>query len=294
MSDMMNEEMEAKTAYVGSGNDQGKLLPVNTEVVGANRTVQETADLIESKIELQEAAGQTEMAAQVNADYLDRTPDPLPENATIEQRVQRHIESPEPTAPPAPEVISQATAQLQQAGQQHMAQVQQLQAAYNQFEQEAEEEGLKEYDPGTYVIRLRELDAAKEQLVQQENYLNNASQSVQAHTTENELRKVREAIPEWNDQIRSEIRDYFVQGGFTAAEVDSIRDSRLILAGYNALQVKKQGRAKTKIVALKTRGRNEKGQFTRREQLDREWNHGRNPHSTDTIADRIQAAGLDK
>jgi len=285
MSDILNAEAEARTEYVGSGQSHGKLLPVNREVVSNNYSVEEAAALLESKMELQDAAAETEMGQQVTADYLDRPVAPLPENATIEQRVQRHIETPEPAPAPAPEVISQATAQLQQAGQQHMAEVQQLQGLYNELAEEEAE--LREYDPAEYVIKRHDLDAARDRLVQQEQYLNNASQSVQAHTTENELRKVREQIPGWNDQIRNEVRDYFIQGGFSAAEVDSIRDSRLILAGYNALQVKKQGRGPTKIVALKSRGRNAKGQFTRQELSDREWNKGKNPNSVETVAERI-------
>ncbi len=110
---------------------------------------------------------------------------------------------------------------------------------------------LKETDPIGYAVAVAEQTERQKQLaaVQQERArLAQQQQSEQAERLKmhlaTEAAKLREAIPEWQDEvkgeiIKKEIREYAKSVGFSDQELSQVYDSRAVTALYKAAQYDK-------------------------------------------------------
>jgi hypothetical protein len=110
---------------------------------------------------------------------------------------------------------------------------------------------LKETDPIGYAVAVAEQTERQKQLaaVQQERArLAQQQQSEQAERLKmhlaTEAAKLREAIPEWQDEvkgeiIKKEIREYAKSVGFSDQELAQVYDSRAVTALYKAAQYDK-------------------------------------------------------
>jgi hypothetical protein len=115
---------------------------------------------------------------------------------------------------------------------------------------------LKETDPIGYAVAVAEQTERQKQLaaVQQERArLAQQQQSEQAERLKmhlaTEAAKLREAIPEWQDEvkgeiIKKEIREYAKSVGFSDQELAQVYDSRAVTALYKAAQYDKLMRGK--------------------------------------------------
>ena len=118
---------------------------------------------------------------------------------------------------------------------------------------------LKETDPIGYAVAVAERAEKEKQLaaVQQERLrLNQQQQAEQAERLKahlaSEAAKLREAIPEWTDEvkgevIKKEVREYAKSIGFTDQELSQVYDSRAVTALYKAAQYDKLMRGKPNV-----------------------------------------------
>jgi hypothetical protein len=110
---------------------------------------------------------------------------------------------------------------------------------------------LKETDPIGYAVAVAEQTEKQKQLaaVQQERarlaqqQQSEQSERLKAHLA-TEAAKLREAIPEWQDEvkgeiIKKEIREYAKSVGFSDQELSQVYDSRAVTALYKAAQYDK-------------------------------------------------------
>jgi hypothetical protein len=115
---------------------------------------------------------------------------------------------------------------------------------------------LKETDPIGYAVAVAEQTERQKQLaaVQQERarlaqqQQSEQSERLKAHLA-TEAAKLREAIPEWQDEvkgeiIKKEIREYAKSVGFSDQELSQVYDSRAVTALYKAAQYDKLMRGK--------------------------------------------------
>lgn len=110
---------------------------------------------------------------------------------------------------------------------------------------------LKETDPIGYAVAVAESTERQKQLAAVQQERARLVYQQQAHHQENlkmhlanEAAKLREAIPEWQDEvkgevIKKEIREYAKSVGFTDQELSQVYDSRAVTALYKAAQYDK-------------------------------------------------------
>jgi len=120
-------------------------------------------------------------------------------------------------------------------------------------------ESLKESDPIGYAVRVAEMSQNKEKLfaIQAERQriaeMQQAEQqqALQAYLSEQSA-KLSEALPEYSDPVkgealRSDLRTFAKNLGFSDQEMSQVRDARHVMALYKAMQYDKLQQAKPQI-----------------------------------------------
>lgn len=126
-------------------------------------------------------------------------------------------------------------------------------------EQSENLEYLKESDPIGYAVKVAELSQQKEQLqaVQAERYRiaeqqqAEQQQALRGYLAEQSA-KLAQALPEYSDPVkgealRSELRSFAKDIGFTDQELSMVRDSRQVLALHKAMLYDKLQKAKPDV-----------------------------------------------
>lgn len=115
---------------------------------------------------------------------------------------------------------------------------------------------LKETDPIGYAVAVAEQTERQKQLAAVQQERARLTQQQQAEQSERlkmhlatEAAKLREAIPEWQDEVKGEIikreiREYAKSVGFSDQELAQVYDSRAVTALYKAAQYDKLVRGK--------------------------------------------------
>jgi len=150
-------------------------------------------------------------------------------------------------------VIEAERAKIEEAARLRDQYAQRLTIIEQMLQQQPEQDlsALKETDPIGYAVAVAEKAEREKQLqaVQQERMrLAQAQQSEQqerlkAHLA-SEAAKLREAIPEWTDEVKGEVikrevREYAKSIGFSDQELSQVYDSRAVTALYKAAQYDK-------------------------------------------------------
>jgi len=178
--------------------------------------------------------------AQQGADYTKKT------QQVAEQRKALEAES---------VAIDQAR-QLRDAYAERLQAMEQLLSAPEQSENL---EYLKESDPIGYAVKVAELSQQKEQLqaIQAERYrIAEQQQAEQQHALQGyiaqQAAKLAEVLPEYSDpvkgeKLRSELRVFAKDIGFTDQELSMVRDSRQVLALHKAMLYDKLQKSKPDV-----------------------------------------------
>ena len=178
--------------------------------------------------------------AQQGADYTKKT------QQVAEQRKALEAES---------VAIDQAR-QLRDAYAERLQAMEQLLSAPEQNENL---EYLKESDPIGYAVRVAEISQQKEQLqaIQAERYrIAEQQQAEQQHALQGyiaqQAARLSEVLPEYSDpvkgeKLRSELRTFAKDIGFTDQELSMVRDSRQVLALHKAMLYDKLQQSKPAV-----------------------------------------------
>ena len=178
--------------------------------------------------------------AQQGADYTKKT------QQVAEQRKALEAES---------VAIDQAR-QLRDAYAERLQAMEQLLSAPEQNENL---EYLKESDPIGYAVRVAEISQQKEQLqaIQAERYrIAEQQQAEQQHALQGyiaqQAARLSEVLPEYSDpvkgeKLRSELRVFAKDIGFTDQELSMVRDSRQVLALHKAMLYDKLQKSKPDV-----------------------------------------------
>jgi len=178
--------------------------------------------------------------AQQGADYTKKT------QQVAEQRKALEAES---------VAIDQAR-QLRDAYAERLQAMEQLLSSPEQSENL---EYLKESDPIGYAVRVAEISQQKEQLqaIQAERYrIAEQQQAEQQHALQGyiaqQAAKLSEVLPEYSDPVkgealRSELRTFAKDIGFTDQELSMVRDSRQVLALHKAMLYDKLQKSKPDV-----------------------------------------------
>jgi len=178
--------------------------------------------------------------AQQGADYTKKT------QQVAEQRKALEAES---------VAIDQAR-QLRDAYAERLQAMEQLLSAPEQSENL---EYLKESDPIGYAVRVAEISQQKEQLqaIQAERYrIAEQQQAEQQHALQGyiaqQAAKLAEVLPEYSDpvkgeKLRSELRSFAKDIGFSDQELSMVRDSRQVLALHKAMLYDKLQKSKPDV-----------------------------------------------
>jgi hypothetical protein len=178
--------------------------------------------------------------AQQGADYTKKT------QQVAEQRKALEAES---------VAIDQAR-QLRDAYAERLQAMEQLLSSPEQSENL---EYLKESDPIGYAVKVAELSQQKEQLqaIQAERYrIAEQQQAEQQHALQGyiaqQAAKLAEVLPEYSDpvkgeKLRSELRVFAKDIGFTDQELSMVRDSRQVLALHKAMLYDKLQKSKPDV-----------------------------------------------
>jgi hypothetical protein len=178
--------------------------------------------------------------AQQGADYTKKT------QQVAEQRKALEAES---------VAIDQAR-QLRDAYAERLQAMEQLLSAPEQSENL---EYLKESDPIGYAVKVAEMSQQKEQLqaIQAERYrIAEQQQAEQQHALQGyiaqQAARLSEVLPEYSDpvkgeKLRSELRVFAKDIGFTDQELSMVRDSRQVLALHKAMLYDKLQKSKPDV-----------------------------------------------
>jgi hypothetical protein len=178
--------------------------------------------------------------AQQGADYTKKT------QQVAEQRKALEAES---------VAIDQAR-QLRDAYAERLQAMEQLLSSPEQSENL---EYLKESDPIGYAVRVAEISQQKEQLqaIQAERYrIAEQQQAEQQHALQGyiaqQAARLSEVLPEYSDPVkgealRSELRSFAKDIGFTDQELSMVRDSRQVLALHKAMLYDKLQKSKPDV-----------------------------------------------
>lgn len=178
--------------------------------------------------------------AQQGADYTKKT------QQVAEQRKALEVES---------VAIDQAR-QLRDAYAERLQAMEQLLSAPEQSENL---EYLKESDPIGYAVKVAEMSQQKEQLqaIQAERYrIAEQQQAEQQHALQGyiaqQAARLSEVLPEYSDpvkgeKLRSELRVFAKDIGFTDQELSMVRDSRQVLALHKAMLYDKLQKSKPDV-----------------------------------------------
>lgn len=178
--------------------------------------------------------------AQQGADYTKKT------QQVAEQRKALEVES---------VAIDQAR-QLRDAYAERLQAMEQLLSAPEQGENL---EYLKESDPIGYAVKVAEMSQQKEQLqaIQAERYrIAEQQQAEQQHALQGyiaqQAARLSEVLPEYSDpvkgeKLRSELRVFAKDIGFTDQELSMVRDSRQVLALHKAMLYDKLQKSKPDV-----------------------------------------------
>lgn len=178
--------------------------------------------------------------AQQGADYTKKT------QQVAEQRKALEAES---------VAIDQAR-QLRDAYAERLQAMEQLLSSPEQSENL---EYLKESDPIGYAVRVAEISQQKEQLqaIQAERYrIAEQQQAEQQHALQGyiaqQAARLSEVLPEYSDpvkgeKLRSELRTFAKDIGFTDQELSMVRDSRQVLALHKAMLYDKLQKSKPDV-----------------------------------------------
>ena len=178
--------------------------------------------------------------AQQGADYTKKT------QPVAEQRKALEAES---------VAIDQAR-QLRDAYAERLQAMEQLLSSPEQSENL---EYLKESDPIGYAVRVAEISQQKEQLqaIQAERYrIAEQQQAEQQHALQGyiaqQAARLSEVLPEYSDPVkgealRSELRSFAKDIGFTDQELSMVRDSRQVLALHKAMLYDKLQKSKPDV-----------------------------------------------
>lgn len=178
--------------------------------------------------------------AQQGADYTKKT------QQVAEQRKALEAES---------VAIDQAR-QLRDAYAERLQAMEQLLSSPEQSENL---EYLKESDPIGYAVKVAELSQQKEQLqaIQAERYrIAEQQQAEQQHALQGyiaqQAARLAEVLPEYSDpvkgeKLRSELRTFAKDIGFTDQELSMVRDSRQVLALHKAMLYDKLQKSKPDV-----------------------------------------------
>lgn len=178
--------------------------------------------------------------AQQGADYTKKT------QQVAEQRKALEAES---------VAIDQAR-QLRDAYAERLQAMEQLLSSPEQSENL---EYLKESDPIGYAVRVAEISQQKEQLqaIQAERYrIAEQQQAEQQHALQGyiaqQAARLSEVLPEYSDpvkgeKLRSELRVFAKDIGFTDQELSMVRDSRQVLALHKAMLYDKLQKSKPDV-----------------------------------------------
>lgn len=178
--------------------------------------------------------------AQQGADYTKKT------QQVAEQRKALEAES---------VAIDQAR-QLRDAYAERLQAMEQLLSAPEQSENL---EYLKESDPIGYAVRVAEISQQKEQLqaIQAERYrIAEQQQAEQQHALQGyiaqQAARLSEVLPEYSDpvkgeKLRSELRTFAKDIGFSDQELSMVRDSRQVLALHKAMLYDKLQKSKPDV-----------------------------------------------
>ena len=178
--------------------------------------------------------------AQQGADYTKKT------QQVAEQRKALEAES---------VAIDQAR-QLRDAYAERLQAMEQLLSSPEQSENL---EYLKESDPIGYAVKVAELSQQKEQLqaIQAERYrIAEQQQAEQQHALQGyiaqQAARLSEVLPEYSDPVkgealRSELRTFAKDIGFTDQELSMVRDSRQVLALHKAMLYDKLQKSKPDV-----------------------------------------------
>jgi len=178
--------------------------------------------------------------AQQGADYTKKT------QQVAEQRKVLEAES---------VAIDQAR-QLRDAYAERLQAMEQLLSSPEQSENL---EYLKESDPIGYAVRVAEISQQKEQLqaIQAERYrIAEQQQAEQQHALQGyiaqQAARLAEVLPEYSDPVkgealRSELRTFAKDIGFTDQELSMVRDSRQVLALHKAMLYDKLQKSKPDV-----------------------------------------------
>jgi len=178
--------------------------------------------------------------AQQGADYTKKT------QQVAEQRKALEAES---------VAIDQAR-QLRDAYAERLQAMEQLLSSPEQSENL---EYLKESDPIGYAVKVAELSQQKEQLqaIQAERYrIAEQQQAEQQHALQGyiaqQAARLSEVLPEYSDpvkgeKLRSELRVFAKDIGFTDQELSMVRDSRQVLALHKAMLYDKLQKSKPDV-----------------------------------------------
>ena len=178
--------------------------------------------------------------AQQGADYTKKT------QQVAEQRKALEAES---------VAIDQAR-QLRDAYAERLQAMEQLLSSPEQSENL---EYLKESDPIGYAVKVAELSQQKEQLqaIQAERYrIAEQQQAEQQHALQGyiaqQAAKLAEVLPEYSDpvkgeKLRSELRTFAKDIGFSDQELSMVRDSRQVLALHKAMLYDKLQKSKPDV-----------------------------------------------
>jgi len=178
--------------------------------------------------------------AQQGADYTKKT------QQVAEQRKALEAES---------VAIDQAR-QLRDAYAERLQAMEQLLSSPEQSENL---EYLKESDPIGYAVRVAEISQQKEQLqaIQAERYrIAEQQQAEQQHALQGyiaqQAARLAEVLPEYSDPVkgealRSELRTFAKDIGFTDQELSMVRDSRQVLALHKAMLYDKLQKSKPDV-----------------------------------------------
>jgi len=178
--------------------------------------------------------------AQQGADYTKKT------QQVAEQRKALEVES---------VAIDQAR-QLRDAYAERLQAMEQLLSSPEQGENL---EYLKESDPIGYAVKVAEMSQQKEQLqaIQAERYrIAEQQQAEQQHALQGyiaqQAARLSEVLPEYSDpvkgeKLRSELRVFAKDIGFTDQELSMVRDSRQVLALHKAMLYDKLQKSKPDV-----------------------------------------------
>jgi hypothetical protein len=126
-------------------------------------------------------------------------------------------------------------------------------------EQSENLEYLKESDPIGYAVKIAELSQQKEQLqaIQAERYrIAEQQQAEQQHALQGyiaqQAARLSEVLPEYSDpvkgeKLRSELRSFAKDIGFSDQELSMVRDSRQVLALHKAMLYDKLQKSKPDV-----------------------------------------------